>query len=244
MTIESCLAFCTPAGYVYAGVEFARECYCDNVIESPGAPISSSTCNMPCTGNSNEICGGAGGINIFQKFQTAGTFQYKGCYQDGVNGAPRSLRTQLSVSGGVTAESCTTACKAAGFTLAGLEFGQECWCDSYMPLAVLTPDTDCNKVCNADTTELCGAGNRLAVYVDSSAPPLNTQTCLNSAQLQATTFNFDLVAVFVPASQGAAVSPPVLLGNQEQAAHSGVATTSILTVSLLRYWFTYAKRLI
>lgn len=27
MTIESCLAFCTPAGYKFAGLEFARVCY-------------------------------------------------------------------------------------------------------------------------------------------------------------------------------------------------------------------------
>lgn len=43
-----------------------------------------------------------------------------------MDGAPRSLSTQVSVHKGVTAESCTVACLAAGFVLAGLEFGQEC----------------------------------------------------------------------------------------------------------------------
>ncbi|KAF8878018.1 WSC domain-containing protein [Gymnopilus junonius] len=224
MTIESCLAFCTPAGYKYAGVEFSRECYCDNVIQSPGAPISSNSCNMACTGDADEICGGSGAINVFQSnpcvypnyCSANGTFQYTGCYQDGVSGLPRSLTHQLSISGGVTVESCTAACKAAGYTLAGLEFAQECWCDSYLPLATLSPDSDCNMVCLANSAELCGAGNRLAVYVDTTAPPLDLNTCLNSVQLQAISppiFNFDLEGRYIPAFPGAPVSVPGLLAN-------------------------------
>ncbi|KAF9477666.1 WSC-domain-containing protein [Pholiota conissans] len=205
MTIESCIAFCTPNVYQYAGVEFSRECYCDNVIEAPGVPISEDDCNMPCTGNSDEICGGSGAINIFSLTTvtpppptatiktTVGSFQYKGCFQDGVNGAPRSLAHQLTISGGVTAETCTAACKTAGFALAGLEFGQECWCDSYMEIVTLTPDTDCNMACNADPTEICGAGNRLAVYQDTTATPPGAQTCLTNSQIHSITFGLQAV---------------------------------------------------
>ncbi|KAF8872484.1 hypothetical protein CPB84DRAFT_1799523 [Gymnopilus junonius] len=140
--------------------------------------------------------------------QTAGTFQYKGCYQDVVDGAPRSLRFQLQVPGGVTAESCTAACKASDFPLAGLEFGQECWCDAYMALAVLTPDTDCNTPCVANNAELCGAGNRLTVYVDSTAPPITLTACLGLGN----PFVFNLVATFLPTSPGAPVSAPLVIG--------------------------------
>ncbi|KAH9478079.1 WSC domain-containing protein [Psilocybe cubensis] len=227
MTIESCIAFCTPAGYKYAGVEFARECYCDNVIESPGALISDDTCNMTCTGDADEICGGPGGLNIFINSNpttdpsepppasgvikpSAGVFQYKGCFQDGVNGAPRSLRNQLSIVAGVTAETCTSACKAAGYALAGLEFGQECWCDNYMPLAVNTPDSDCNMVCVADNTELCGAGNRLAVYQDTSLGSVNFQQCLTDSDLH-TSDSFPFIMFAVPNSGG----DPVQVGTIE-----------------------------
>lgn len=64
--------------------------------------------------------------------------------RDGVNGAPRSLQTQISVAGGVSAETCTAACKAAGFPLAGLEFGQECCTLSIrcrLFLTLLNPNT-------------------------------------------------------------------------------------------------------
>ena len=37
---------------------------CDNLIESPGAPATDGGCNMTCTGNSAEMCGGAARIKI------------------------------------------------------------------------------------------------------------------------------------------------------------------------------------
>jgi len=39
---------------------------------------------------------------------------------------PRVLSQLLNVTGGVTVESCTAACKSAGYGLAGLEYGKEC----------------------------------------------------------------------------------------------------------------------
>jgi len=39
---------------------------------------------------------------------------------------PRVLSKLLDVAGGATAESCTAACKSAGYGLAGLEYGKEC----------------------------------------------------------------------------------------------------------------------
>lgn len=84
-------------------------------------------------------------------------------------------------------------------------------------------------VCNADTTELCGAGNRLAVYVDSSAPAMNSKTCLSSAQLHGVSNEFELVAAFVPAFPGAPVRDPLPLGNAELASHPEVPTTDVLT---------------
>ncbi|TFK36205.1 WSC domain-containing protein [Crucibulum laeve] len=67
MTIASCQAFCAPGNYKYAGVEYARECYCDNTIHSPGVPASSSDCNMPCTGDSSTTCGAGDRIQIYQR---------------------------------------------------------------------------------------------------------------------------------------------------------------------------------
>ncbi|KAF9473277.1 WSC-domain-containing protein [Pholiota conissans] len=67
MTVASCQSYCATGGYLYAGVEYARECYCDNTIHSPGVPASPSGCNMPCTGDPSITCGGSDRIQIFQR---------------------------------------------------------------------------------------------------------------------------------------------------------------------------------
>ncbi|KIM45686.1 hypothetical protein M413DRAFT_34556, partial [Hebeloma cylindrosporum] len=179
MSVEACLAFCTPAEYQYAGVEYGRvRClYCDNTIHSPGTQTNATDCNMSCTGNNVEFCGAGDRINIYIHstlpsaptptiVRHLGTWDYKGCY---VDIGPRLLTQQITtIASGVTAESCAAACKSAGYGLAGLEYGQECWCDNYLPFGNSALDTECNIPCKANATELCGAGNRLAVYQDST----------------------------------------------------------------------------
>ncbi|PPR01863.1 hypothetical protein CVT24_001344, partial [Panaeolus cyanescens] len=269
MTIESCLDFCASGGFTFAGVEFARECFCDNVIESPGVPISSSSCNMACTGNSAEICGGPDAINVFSHSaaptttptpttsttpvvtttsttapvatptipQTAGTFIYKGCFQDAVLTRFRTLGTQVTVSGAFNVEGCTAACKSAGFPLAGLEFGQECWCDTYMEIVSPAPDRECNKVCIGDATELCGTGNRLAVYQDTAATPPNPQTCLNNFQLPL----IDVILQWVPKTGGTAsqITGIVITGNGSVVSLTKEKNTIALTVSLASHSFCF-----
>jgi hypothetical protein len=64
-------------------------------------------------------------------------------------------------------------------------------CDNYLPFGDHAPDPECNIPCNANTAELCGAGNRLAVYQDSSAIPISPDTCITGRGF----FNFQLQAV-------------------------------------------------
>lgn len=42
------------------------ECYCGNTLAN-GATLSafSTECKMPCSGNSNEICGGPNAISLY-----------------------------------------------------------------------------------------------------------------------------------------------------------------------------------
>lgn len=53
-------------------------------------------------------------------------------------------------------------------------------CDNYMPYmdTILMPDGDCNFVCPGDSTELCGAANRLVLYQNSAATPPSTSNCI------------------------------------------------------------------
>ncbi|KAJ7765712.1 WSC domain-containing protein [Mycena metata] len=201
LTVESCIAFCNAGGFIFAGVEFGEECYCDSTIQIPGARAPLTDCSQPCAGNASEICGASGRLTIFASgapspelvpAPTTG-WTYQGCLTD--NTANRTLSVSVNIPGiGVTAETCTAACQsAAAYTHAGLEDGHECWCGNVTnPVAQHVSDDDCRAVCTANHTEYCGNANRLALYTftpEGAAPP-PPQTCAGDIT------NFTLLAVF------------------------------------------------
>ncbi|KAJ7246532.1 WSC domain-containing protein [Mycena haematopus] len=204
MTVESCIAFCSAGGFSLAGVEFGSQCYCDYALQSTGALSSPTNCNQACSGNSTELCGAGNFIDVYWNGtpppiipQQVGTWKYLGCFSDSVSS--RQLPNQQTISGGATVESCTAACKASGFSLAGLEFGQECWCGSAPPTSSLLSDNNCATACVANTTEFCGGSNKLMVYENPTG-----QVCFESTLPD----NFNLAAVFVvPPTTGAASVP-------------------------------------
>jgi hypothetical protein len=62
MTVALCLEQCWM--YNYAGIEYARECWCGNEIDlvgnqesTPAEVVSDSECSFACSGNSTEYCG-------------------------------------------------------------------------------------------------------------------------------------------------------------------------------------------
>jgi hypothetical protein len=169
VTIESCQTACGAAGFTYAGVEYARECYCDNSIQATGtlAKIQTS-CFMACSGNANEICGGPDRVNIYQVTapQSYG-WSDAVCVTDSVGA--RTLANQVVVEGGVeamTVEACQSRCRELGYTIAGVEFARECYCDFEFRNGAGKADDpqSCNMPCAGDETEICGGADRLSTY--------------------------------------------------------------------------------
>lgn len=66
MTYYQCITSCGSQGFVYAGLEYGRECYCGNLIEG-GTIADDSECNIPCAGDNSEICGGSNRLTIFSR---------------------------------------------------------------------------------------------------------------------------------------------------------------------------------
>lgn len=147
MTELLCVAFCDDAGYSYAGVEYGTECYCGNVIAVSGKAATETDCDMPCAGNSYELCGGPNRMNVFHNANAvvakagpahnAGPpgWGFMGCYTDSV--AARTLTTGGQSDGGagkVTVALCTEACDRQGFNISGVEYSGECYCGMF-PLA-------------------------------------------------------------------------------------------------------------
>ncbi|CAJ2513244.1 Uu.00g013630.m01.CDS01 [Anthostomella pinea] len=91
------------------------------------------------------------------------TWKYYGCYTEGSSG--RSLSNQQPDNANLTVESCVAICIDSGYSVAGMEYGAQCFCDDFVrDGANLTADADCNMDCSGDASEFCGAGNRLSVY--------------------------------------------------------------------------------
>ncbi|KAK4167593.1 WSC domain-containing protein [Cladorrhinum sp. PSN259] len=65
MTTESCLQACKSGGFPFAGTQYGGECYCGVVIGNGTFSAPAEECNMPCNGNSDEICGGRSRLNLF-----------------------------------------------------------------------------------------------------------------------------------------------------------------------------------
>ncbi|KAH7925711.1 copper radical oxidase-like protein [Leucogyrophana mollusca] len=182
MTIESCITFCSTGSntYIYAGVEYAQECYCGNFIEGGATNVTTSDCNMACTGDTSEFCGAGNRLDIFYSgaqppaspitVPSVGNWMSLGCYSD--SAATRALPYGITVAGSVTAETCTSACYNAGYPLAGMEYSDECYCGLVLGSgSALSPATDCDMTCAGNSSEYCGGPNRLTVYNYTSTLP-------------------------------------------------------------------------
>ena len=63
-SIENCQSFCRSAGYKYAGAQYGNQCFCGNSYGRYGQNLGNS-CNMLCSGNNVEICGGSWANSIY-----------------------------------------------------------------------------------------------------------------------------------------------------------------------------------
>lgn len=68
MTVEMCVDFCATRNFAYAGLEYARECFCANSLEQ-GYVIGQGVarCDMECKGEEGTWCGGSNALSIYKK---------------------------------------------------------------------------------------------------------------------------------------------------------------------------------
>jgi hypothetical protein len=66
VTVENCQTTCQAQGFSLSGTEFGSECWCDTDWQLGGPVAATSGCNLPCAGNSAEICGGSNRLSASQ----------------------------------------------------------------------------------------------------------------------------------------------------------------------------------
>lgn len=199
MTRQSCAKLCNDAGYTISGTEYFMQCFCSNAIYNGGKPSADeSGCQTPCSGNSTQMCGGAGYLNIWSNgepktFQPPatqtgglnGTWAYQGCWTSTTNGN-RNLPWQIIMPDNNSPEACLSQCSAFGYAAGAMEYGRECYCGDPSDIlangATKQAEGDCNIPCTGDPTKLCGGGGRQTLYYWNGTTPLYTWKYPQGAQ--------------------------------------------------------------
>jgi len=120
-TVENCRNACGVRQYYYSGLQNGDQCWCGNTYGFLGT-APSTDCNIKCTSNSKELCGGVYRNSIY----LVGEMGYVGCFRDG---NPRDLPYKLISTNLLTIEQCRAGCLLNGYTY------QNCHSEFYLQIA-------------------------------------------------------------------------------------------------------------
>ncbi|KAJ7202648.1 glyoxal oxidase N-terminus-domain-containing protein [Mycena pura] len=192
LTIEACVSSCKGQGFSLAAAEFGL------IAGATTAP--DSDCNMACGGNST-YCGAGNRMSVYSTTKTPtilpvpvpqttgipGSWTYQGCLMEAVGS--RAIPWQNIYPTNNSATTCLSQCAEFGYTVGGMEYGQECYCGDLSDVqaagVVLAPEADCNLPCPGDPIHLCGAGNRIQYYNWTGPPPYVWNTPTNIGRYEA-----------------------------------------------------------
>ncbi|KJA24416.1 hypothetical protein HYPSUDRAFT_65638 [Hypholoma sublateritium FD-334 SS-4] len=208
LTIESCVAFCNEQSQRLAGLEGDQcKCANIYRPDGGGFESDPGECHLPdfdvpCPGNAEESCGLPNGtpslISLYLKTgtpidcsdlvwpggsaMTAGKWRFSYFYNDSTTARALSVNAATLAApvtaGSMSSAACTTACGNAGYTLAGVEFGDECFCGNALENNAHTI-TDCAllnqpfnpnparvslTVCTGNPQEICGGPGVISIF--------------------------------------------------------------------------------
>ncbi|OBZ65507.1 putative fungistatic metabolite [Grifola frondosa] len=141
---------------------------------SPAAPPPSTTSSSAATATSSGSSVPAG-------------WTAAGCVSD--NGA-RTLNGYSFATDELTLNSCLSTCASQGFSMAGMEYGRECYCGNTFANGggAALAASSCNFPCAADKANTCGGNWALSLYKQGSvdiaqlpAPSQNTSTSTSTS---------------------------------------------------------------
>ncbi|KAG8822629.1 hypothetical protein FRC19_005563 [Serendipita sp. 401] len=176
MTVQKCIDGCAAAGFSSAGLEFGRECFCGNASNplADSAPVEE--CNMPCLGDASEFCGGSNRLLLYHNpannpVQPTPSGSWApaqgGCWTDSVQ--DRALQKRLGSYDDLTVPKCQYLCEQAGFNLAGVEFGRECFCGNTIMGNNHPQAGICTMACTGGSGT-CGGPDAINIYVKDAYP--------------------------------------------------------------------------
>lgn len=108
-------------------------------------------------------------------------FVYSGCFADNTADATLSFHSDADRYN-MTVEVCMAECKGNGFRYAGLEYYGECYCGNAVN-GLSIDESQCNFPCTGNKSEVCGGGNIISVYQDTTFDLIDDTTVNDYAPL-------------------------------------------------------------
>ena len=139
----------------------------------------STATTMPCTANSNMLCGGR---IINSLYEVVEPFYYIGCYVDGCERIPtqhqRTMQHQFP-GVGYTPQTCFESAVSGGFQYFSMQYGGECWAtNDLLSGEQYGPSNQCTMLCNDESltgTQYpghCGGALANAIWGTYGLPPV------------------------------------------------------------------------
>jgi hypothetical protein len=152
---------------------------------SKSATSTSATGSKSSTATSVTSTGSKTSTSSPAQTTAPGGWVYQGCWVDGLQG--RDLNYQQPDNQQNTVEACQTTCAGLGYTISGVEYGVQCFCDNFLynGAALATDQTTCNEPCPGNAAEMCGAGNRLSLYSSNGTPKVYQPPAIQTTGLPA-----------------------------------------------------------
>ncbi|XP_033733248.1 protein SLG1-like [Pecten maximus] len=107
LTTDQCIRWCLERGNLLAGTQYKSHCFCGDDIDMTKL-TDGDDCNMPCSGDGNEICGGFWRMSVYKtEIQTTTVFTatVSGRHTTNADIGTTQIETQTTV---VNIESPTT----------------------------------------------------------------------------------------------------------------------------------------
>jgi len=120
---------------------------------------------VPAAATSTAVASSSGGDPV-------PGWTYYGCYTDKLASGERVMSGITFANVGqhaVTNTKCTAYCGARGYSMAGTEYGGQCFCANVIVGSSKVDDSLCNMPCEGDGSQTCGGSLTLSVYTASGS---------------------------------------------------------------------------
>ncbi|CAN0291073.1 unnamed protein product, partial [Ascophyllum nodosum] len=176
---QLCHEYCNVQGAFYMATQLGNECFCSTEEDLNYDRHKTGDCDMPCTGDESERCGGNYAFDLYKLEwpDTPADPEYMDCYADDEE---ERVMSNMHVSDVMTSGVCRDHCKDKKALYYATQYGNECWCGTSDVFADYEKHGrgTCHMRCTGDTSVACGGRYAFSLYrfIDEDTEPTQDLT--------------------------------------------------------------------